>query len=853
MSAGGGTDMADNAPEPEQVDAERRPPGLVEHAPAPEEGNRAEPRRHRWRWLLLGQHHEPPVTVTSLVDDPPPERPRVGICCSGGGVRSASFNLGALQALQKQDRLRKAEYLAAVSGGSYIAAAFAMVAKTKRTERDGEDSGESDPDLVTPAAPPFHPGSPEEQYLRNRASYLAPTGTAKALLAWRVLLGLLVNLVLISAIIVVVAALITLHYRAADPGLIRPPAPGVAPGATPNGWIWGVGVGLCGIAIVLGGISILTRPLRRDGVRRFLEVFAPALFAIGLVVFALELLVPSIIDALRTDHPSDTVAHARTVGAGVTASVVGIVAAIIAQLRAGIADPAKAIEEADGALKKLAPRFRLTAIYVATAVLGPLLLFAIFIAATMVQVESTRRAVQIGVPAGAVLVLVYFCRFADLNSWSLHPFYRRRLTSAFALRRTHTDGDPPSGHAEPRKDDRNLLLSGTTVLPESPKWDPAEWPHLIVCAAANVSDPGVAPPGRGVTSFTFSPDELGGPLVGGLRTTDYETGLSSRRQPELKLPAAVAISGAALSPSMDKLPRPSIRFLLAMANVRLGVWLPNPRRIEAFVRIRSSLADRETARTRKALARLRGASAFDAEHRKAALKHAIEEHAGKTHAMPRPTVWYLVKELLGWNSINDKFLYVTDGGHYENLGLVELLRRGCTRIYCFDASNGEPLGALGDAIALARSELGVEITFPREELQALQADNHTKLSLSRCATGTFRYTRLESEVEGTLVYAPTVITEDLPWDVLAFRKVDQKFPHTSTANQLFTDQRFEAYRMLGYEAGRRAVEAMDRGPVLAAPVAEAPTNGHRDEVSARDLRERLDRLVRRVWEGRPAA
>jgi hypothetical protein len=243
--------------------------------------------------------------------------------------------------------------------------------------------------------------------------------------------------------------------------------------------------------------------------------------------------------------------------------------------------------------------------------------------------------------------------------------------------------------------------------------------------------------------------------------------------------------------------------------------------MEAFVRIRSTLAQREAGLKAKVTACLRGASAFDAEHRRKALQQAIAGHRGKTGAMPRPTVWYLLKELLGWNSINDKFLYVTDGGHYENLGLLELLRRGCTQIYCLDASNGEPLGALGDAIALARSELGVEITFEPAELDALRADPRTRLSRSACATGMLRYTRCTPEVTGTIVYAPTVMTANLPWDVLAFPREDPKFPHTSTANQLFTDQRFEAYRMLGYEAGERAVEAMDASaPAQGAPVAE---------------------------------
>ena len=54
----------------------------------------------------------------------------------------------------------------------------------------------------------------------------------------------------------------------------------------------------------------------------------------------------------------------------------------------------------------------------------------------------------------------------------------------------------------------------------------------------------------------------------------------------------------------------------------------------------------------------------------------------------RPRPEYLWKELFGRNRIDDKFLYVTDGGHYENLGLVELPRRGCGTIYCFDACGG---------------------------------------------------------------------------------------------------------------------------------------------------------------------
>jgi hypothetical protein len=183
--------------------------------------------------------------------------------------------------------------------------------------------------------------------------------------------------------------------------------------------------------------------------------------------------------------------------------------------------------------------------------------------------------------------------------------------------------------------------------------------------------------------------------------------------------------------------------------------------------------------------------------------------------MPRPTPRYLIKELVGWNSINDKFLYVTDGGHYENLGLVELLRRGCSRVYCFDASAGQRFGALGDAIALARSELGVEITFTDNELDTIR-EGAKGLAAQRCATGTIEYTRStcgalteDERVRGQLVYAPTVMTEGLPWDVQAFKQADSSFPHDSTLDQLFTDQKFEAYRILGRYAARSAIEAMN--------------------------------------------
>ena len=725
--------------------------------------------------------------------------------------------------------MQSVEYLAAVSGGSYIAAAVAMVAKTHDGGADDPPGDDSDPELVTPDAPAFGHGSPEEQYLRNRVSYLAPTGSAKVFLAWRVLLGLLINMVLIGAVITLVAAVLCIYYRERNPGLIRPPPEGAGIGATPHGWVWGLGLGLSAFALVLGALSVLFRPTGRfrRGLRRFLEVWSLLIFASGLVIFLLELVVPELIDALRQDNTEEVQAKNR-VGVGLSATVAGIVTAIVVQLRAQIADPGKAIEKAEGRLAELPPRVRLAFIYLATWILGPLLLFAMFVAATTVQLESTDLWVQLGVPAAALALLVGFWMFADLNSWSLHPFYRQRLCTAFALRRIKVPGDPPTGHAEPRREGELVPLSETRVVPRD-----SRWPTLVVCAAANISDPGASPPGRGVTSFTFSADELGGPLVGGVPTEKFEKALSWKRRRDFTLPAAVAMSGAAIAPSMGKFTRPSLRLLMGMANVRTGVWLANPRRMEAFVHLRSGLRKQASGFKDNVRARILPTSWFSEEERARALHDP--ETARKPGFVPRPSPRYLLKELLGWNSVNDKFLYVSDGGHYENLGLVELLRRGCTRIYCFDASGGTLLGALGDAIALARSELGVEITFPHGELEQLEEKENEDgdcFAKARCATGAFRFTRTSTglppspqQATGTIVYAPTVMTGDLPWDVHAFRERDEAFPHHSTLDQLFTDQKFEAYRVLGYYAAHSAMEAMDlavrEGVSTASPTLDA--------------------------------
>ena len=135
-------------------------------------------------WLLGQPAPKNPLPRRPLTD---PRPGRVGIACSGGGIRSAAYNLGALQVLRDKGvlgldtggrRQGPDVFVAAVSGGSYIAASFATVAATS-TERDlaPRNGGSVERDGVRVPRRVYAPSSPEELHLRNHARRRPAQGT----------------------------------------------------------------------------------------------------------------------------------------------------------------------------------------------------------------------------------------------------------------------------------------------------------------------------------------------------------------------------------------------------------------------------------------------------------------------------------------------------------------------------------------------------------------------------------------------------------------------------------------------------------------------------------------------------
>jgi hypothetical protein len=668
----------------------------------------------------------------------------VGVCCSGGGIRSAAYNLGALQVLQEKGVLRKARYLAAVSGGSYMAASYALV------------TARSDPSLLTSGVPAYAPGSPEEHFLRNRSSYLAPPGVAgKAWLALRALLGVAVNLGFIALFLYIIGRPLGWWFgRFLHPALSSGGSPEI------KAWMWRVTAIPAGVGVALALGDLLGRPV--DRARRFLRAWSIRLIVLGIALLVVLIGLPFAVELMRDlkvpglsggkVNPLTTLPLA-----GVGTMLLGAIQSFLAKRRAIFA-------------------------MLVGAVIGPLLVLATFVLFVKDATLAGSTPSEVLVWLGVYGIFLVFYSFSDLTSWSPHPFYKRALWGSFGVRR-RVRGDAPVAEAIPF--DPGVKVSEVPRVPDT-------WPELIVCAAVNTSDEAATPPGRNAASFTFTPELIGSPVAQYVPTAEYESSLGARSS-DVSLIGAVAISGAALSPSMGKMTRAPIRFLIGLLNLRLGVWVPNPLWTEWWKELGH--------------------------------KNWLERFV---RSRPRPR--FLLRELLGRNHLDSKFLYVTDGGHYENLGLVELLRRGCTEIYCFDAA-GDDLDTfytLGQAVALARMELDVQVDI-RPDAMKLPAG--AEYSPTDFVVGAVNY---RNGTQGLIVFAKAAVTQDAPWDVRAFRQKDKRFPTHGTIDQFFNEEKFEAYRALGAHTARRALTFMEV-PMKASPppipsedgkaAAAAPTAG----------------------------
>ena len=336
-------------------------------------------------------------------------------------------------------------------------------------------------------------------------------------------------------------------------------------------------------------------------------------------------------------------------------------------------------------------------------------------------------------------------RFVPANKFSLHGMYRQRVTRAFlgASRFTRTP-NPFTGFDE--KDDVELSEFR------------AQRPFHVVNTTLNRKDNHfLGQQERHAESFTLTPLHAGNKSLGYRPVHAY--GYDAVQKQAMTLGTAITISGAAASPAMGSYSTPSLAFLLTLLNARMGVWLGNP-----------GPKGRTTWR----------------------------------RSDPTAGVGPIIREMLGLTTEENPYVYLSDGGHFDNLGLWEMVLRRCKFIVVVDAGADAEycFSDFAKAIRQVRIDHGVRI-----EMDSLTIDQaHQGQGNTHFVTGRIHYEDVDGAgAVGTLLYVkPAISGHDEPIDVINYWKAHPTFPNESTANQWFSEAQFESYRMLGQQSIKAA-------------------------------------------------
>jgi len=384
------------------------------------------------------------------------------------------------------------------------------------------------------------------------------------------------------------------------------------------------------------------------------------------------------------------------------------------------------------------------------------------------KVWSGLTTAPVALVLGLLLLVGIFGKRVDINKFSLHNMYKNRLVRCY-LGASNQDArnEQPFTGLDDADDLPMSALGAHRSTAEGEKFRAAQRPLHILNAALNLTQgSNLAWQERKAASFTFTPLVCGyslertqgdstsmdnratGEMPGYRLTTEY--GTKDHEERGFTLGMALATSGAAVSPNMGHASRPIRAFVLTLFNVRLGRWSANP--------------------------------------------------ANNAWRLPSPRFGLvpLLLELFGYSNERRDFVYLSDGGHFDNLGVYELVRRRCKIIFAVDAG-ADPTRAMGDlaeTIRKCRVDLGVEIEMP--ELDALRNDRKGKAQRG-FVKGVIRYNREDPDQNGTLILLKPTLARDLgePPDVLNYASLNATFPQQSTADQFFDESQFESYRRLG--------------------------------------------------------
>jgi hypothetical protein len=743
-----------------------------------------------------------------------------GLALSGGGIRSATFNLGLLQGLHGLGLLNGFHYLSTVSGGGYVGAFWS--AWRSRPENAGKTFPEG-------TRKPGCPEPREIRHLREFSNFLAPR---MGVLGWDT--GRLVVTVLSSIIPSLLAAasvllLAVLTWCGIVYWLFAVPAQRTAIQSLS---ISALVMGVVTLALLMGSESLWRKRKEKTSERAHLvgmliavvttvtvwvwmagawKPFATA-FEAGqqlpiirndqtvfdweylllpsaawgvtvLAFVAMRWFTSSMVDAhklrmARSAHDrvqSRVLLMAATWAAMVLLWCVGVwVYARMQEARSPALGTGLASLSALGTavfawvqkrltLDRGKPVGRVKALL--KVHLPQVLAYAILAAmsvctvALLAAAEATWYGLELpaGIPGGVPVAVVLGAAAAvGAVLWFLNP--NEVGLHAFyrgRLARTYPGASAHTGERkteEQETDDMPLqFLSHETPC------------HLICCAANDLADGGdLSTLHRGAESAVLS-------RVAFSVAEEWAAWQPGRDVPTLA--GAITASGAAFNSLMGSRSikyGPAVTFLMAAFNLRLGLWWPHPRRSPE-----QSLAERT----------LVGLPFFN--------------------------------EMFGRARSRGRDVHLSDGAHFENLAIYELIRRHCRVIVASDCGM-DPTVAFedfGNLVRRVREDFGVDI---RIDLSPLCPDGITGLARQPMVAGDIHYP--EGDTGILLLFKPTLVGNE-PADIAQYRRRNVLFPHESTGDQFYDEAQWESYRRLGEHAAVSAFERLTVGlkPVIGDP------------------------------------
>jgi hypothetical protein len=691
----------------------------------------------------------------------------LGIALSGGGIRAASLSLGALQTLERESRGRlgdpigwgRATAVTAVSGGSNIASGWSLSRSWKPAPGETPPPGWVPP---TEEAKPWAraservPVSPEERHLMDNLGYLlsnnprASEGTTAARQPVRpsaygtVLAGFLLNATLLLTVLWVVVRPLGWMFE------------------TYRGWQGGdpgdhrflvgrhslvvpaVSYVVLGLAVLLLWVVVgqwLSRGSDTKSVRRALLTVLRAVANASLALGALLVAVLVVFPVLMY-----VTGQAQELQASVITVVGGLgsLAGVVRLLRK--------------------PAGKYLPMLAGVVFLLVVLFLAAYWAAGASEADGGSGPDTVWWVSLGILVFVYLAFSPE--QWSLAAFYRGKLRLAYAMYRTEKGVRPfQNSNLAANESEWEPELSSIPTGIEAVDGTP-----LVICATTTTSSRRVRTHYNiPAMSVTFDPDQVRVFVpqddhgTWGKYEADTATYARLARSAGKRLTtmSAVAIASAAVSPAMGRMRIGPTSMLMAFANIRLGVWLPHPGYVAA--------GEAEGA------------------------------------AYPRTRLSYLLKEFFGIHGVSDPYLYMTDGGHWENTGLVELLRRqDISEVVCVDADSGpgDATRSISKAIDLAALECGVRVHLNLDPLRARLAGTRAPDYSKRNVNLGF-FTRTEQQGSGSppsygvLWYTKPGLTEEMPAALLAYRELNASYPRIGTVDQFFDTATYVAYRDLG--------------------------------------------------------